>query len=167
MRVPRLVHCIMAEKLISEATRERIRQAWPDILSDLAGGKLVRDTLVAHLVTPEQKRVYVTTEPNARAQWDEAREASADAFFDEAIEVIHSPEAKTNPNYARVVIDTLKWASRIRNSRQYGDKVQLDVRTLDLTRVIADANARLARGRTLTGESSRVDDDARALADIR
>jgi hypothetical protein len=50
-------------------------------------------------------------------------------------------------------VDTLKWAARIRNPRLYGDKAQLDVnvRTLDLTRIISDAQARLAASRIIEG----------------
>ena len=48
--------------------------------------------------------------------------------------------------HARTRIDTLKWAARLRNPRDYSDKAQLDVnvRTVDLTRIIEQANQRLA-----------------------
>jgi hypothetical protein len=53
-----------------------------------------------------------------------------------------------------VHVDTLKWACAKRNPRTYSEKAQLDVnvKTLDLTRIISEANARLAnapRGRVL------------------
>jgi hypothetical protein len=56
----------------------------------------------------------------------------------------------------RVHVDTLKWAARIRNPRAYSDKSSIDVnvRTVDLTRIISEANARLAAreaGRVIEG----------------
>ena len=58
--------------------------------------------------------------------------------------------------HARNAIDTLKWAAKVRNPRTYSDKQQLDVniKTVDLTKIINDANARLAAskaGRVIEG----------------
>ncbi|HEY5636269.1 MAG TPA: hypothetical protein VIS77_05155, partial [Burkholderiales bacterium] len=63
---------------------------------------------------------------------------------DQALEAAHN--TGLDPAHARMRVDTLKWAARIRNPRLYGDKAQLDVnvRTVDLTRIIEAANARLA-----------------------
>jgi hypothetical protein len=150
-----------------------ISLAWPEILAGLARGDLVRDTLARHGVTEKEKRGYLANNPEARRQWDEAREASADAFNDEALAVARgedNPRGMSNtgsaepgtrirdPQMARLHVDTLKWAARIRNPRLYGDKAQLDVnvRTVDLTAIIRDANARLAqstRGRLIEHES--------------
>lgn len=145
----------MAETRISEETRERIRKAWPDVLAGLAAGELVRDVLARNGISSEMKRAFVLSEPGARESWDEAREASADALFDQALETANNGDL--DPAHARVKVDTLKWAARIRNPRLYGDKAQLDVnvRTVDLTRIIQDANARLAAAReprTIEGE---------------
>jgi hypothetical protein len=51
--------------------------------------------------------------------------------------------------HARTRIDTLKWAARVRNPRVYSEKqtVDLNVRSVDLTAIIRDANARLAQAR--------------------
>lgn len=111
----------------------------------------------------DEIRCYRNTEPNAQKEWDAAREDSADTLFDEALSVARDPfvslEAekpgephiivRRDPSHARTYIDTLKWAARIRNPRLYGERAQLDlnVKTLDLTRIIEDANARLIAGR--------------------
>jgi len=142
---------------ISEATRARVALLWPDVLAKIAAGALVSDTLKAAGVTDKEKRGYLANNPEARAQWDEAREASADAYHEEALMVARgaSPDfldaaGDARPKDAdydrRVHVDTLKWAARTRNPRVYGEKAQLDVnvRTVDLTRIIQDANARLA-----------------------
>jgi hypothetical protein len=154
---------------ISDETRERIAKAWPDILAGLASGDLVRDVLAANLVTRGQVRAFLAGDVEMRAQWDEAREASADAYHDEALSVARTKshvatdesgrplyDAKGQPliiqadaALARNHVDTLKWAARIRNPRLYGDKAQLDVnvRSVDLTKIISDAQARLEASR--------------------
>lgn len=140
---------------ISADTAARIAAAWPDILAGLASGRLVRDVLKDAGLTADMLRAYKAASAEARTQWDDAREQSADAFMDEALEVANNDKA--DPAHARVKIDTLKWAARIRNPRLYGDKAQLDVnvRTVDLTRIIEAANARLAAaqaGRVIEAE---------------
>lgn len=141
--------------------------AWPAILARLAAGDLVKDARAPF--SEQEMRCYRTTEPHAQTEWDAARESSADAFMDEAMEVARSKGEPMRDDkgeiiigrdgkpliiaadaaLARTRIDTLKWAARIRNPRLYGDKAQLDVnvRTVDLTRIISEANARLAAGR--------------------
>jgi hypothetical protein len=96
-------------------------------------------------------RAYKLENPAAREEWEAAREASADAFMDEALDISNNRDV--DPAHARMKVDTLKWAARIRNPRLYGDKAQLDVnvRTLDLTRIISDAQARLAASRIIEG----------------
>ncbi len=114
-------------------------------------------------------RAYFGVVPTARAEWDTAREESADAYFEQALAVANNRDA--DPAHARVLVDTLKWASRIRNPRLYGDKAQLDVnvRTVDLTRVIEAANERLLtaqQARVIDGTASRVPDLPPALASL-
>ena len=120
--------------------------AWPNMCARLAAGDLVRDILKDAGFTREQVSAYKLSSPAVRAQWDEAREASADSFHDEALDEARADVDKELAQHVRTRIDTLKWAARIRNPKMYGDKAQLDVnvRTVDLTRIIQDANARLA-----------------------
>lgn len=151
---------------ISPETRAKIAQAWPQILEGLAAGELVRDVLKAQGFSAGELRCYRATTTGAQAEWEAAREDSADAFMDEAMgvarrvgrialdekgSVIYGKDGKPliirpDAAHARNMLDTLKWAARIRNPRLYGDRAQLDVnvKTLDLTRIISEANARLA-----------------------
>ena len=133
----------MPDTRISDATREKVRKAWPAILEGLADGKLIRDVLAQHGVSRDVLRLWLAEDQGRRTEWDLARERSADAFMDEAIEAAYNREL--DPAHARMRVDTLKWAARIRNPRLYGDKAQLDVnvKTVDLTRIIEAANARL------------------------
>lgn len=148
---------------ISEETRARITALWPDILNELAAGAFVVPMLARLGLKEEWLRAYRVGNPTAATEWANAREQSGDAFAERALEmalnpcqVIPSKEEggqpliiKIDPAHARNAIDTLKWAARVRNPRTYGDKAQLDisVKTVDLTRIISEANARLARGR--------------------
>ena len=137
---------------IGDETAARIENAWPDLLDKLAAGSMVRVALADLGLKPEHVRAYLKANPSARTDWDDAREQSADAFMDDALEVAYNREI--DPAHARMRVDTLKWAARIRNPRLYGDKSQLDVnvKTIDLTRIITDAQARLAAataGRTI------------------
>ena len=131
---------------ISDNTRQRIAAAWPDLLTRFAAGELIRDVLKDLGFSRSEVSAYKLQTPGAVAEWDEAREASADALFDEALEEGRKDVDKFLAQHVRTRIDALKWAARIRNPRMYGDKAQLDVnvRTVDLTRIIQDANARLA-----------------------
>jgi hypothetical protein len=132
------------------------------MMVEIASGELVTNVLRAHGITAGEKRGYLARVPAARQQWDEARECSADAYYDEALDVARGQRVRTagndasehatparDPQEARLLVDTLKWAARIRNPRLYSDKQTLDVnvRTVDLTRIIQDANARLAASR--------------------
>lgn len=126
--------------------RDALIQAWPDILADVAAGGLVRDALAKRCIDRNVLSRWLAQDVSAKRQWDEAREASADALFDEAMVNARTDVDKELAQHVRTRIDTLKWAARIRNPRLYGDRsaVDVNVRTVDLTAIIRDANARLA-----------------------
>ena len=131
---------------ISPEVRAKIAAAWPDMLDRLARGDLVRDIVRDVGVLRQQVDGYKLTTPGAVAEWDTARESSADALWDEAMDNARANVDRNLAQHVRTRIDTLKWAARIRNPRLYGDKAQLDVnvKSVDLTKIIQDANARLA-----------------------
>jgi hypothetical protein len=152
---------------IGDETRAKVKAQWQFILTELEAGALVAPLLARLGLKPEWIRAYYAGDAQARQEWADARERSGDAFADRALEIalnpcqIIPPGEKGNekgnepliipfePAHARNAIDTLKWAARVRNPRAYSDKAQLDinVKTVDLTRIISEANARLARGR--------------------
>lgn len=131
---------------LSDETRAAVAAAYPDILLRLAAGDLVKDILKEKGFTRQDLDRYKLSTPGAIAAWDIHREASADSIFEEAMVAARTPVDKEYAQHHRTYIDTLKWAARIRNPRLYSDKSQVDVnvRTLDLTKIISDANARLA-----------------------
>jgi hypothetical protein len=161
---------------MDETTRALIAPVWSNLCARLASGELVRDVLKAYSITSGQQRAYLRDAPGARQEWDDAREASADAYHDEAVtvargdDVANLPEGERalrarDPQAARLLVDTLKWAARVRNPRVYSEKqtVDLNVRSVDLTAIIRDANARLAAAREPKLIEQVRDDAVRAL----
>lgn len=168
---------------IGDETRAKITAAWLDILGAIAGGELVRDALKAAGVSYTQVRAFYQEDAARRKEWEDAREESADSFMDEVLavaraqgeiarddagEIIYGKDGKPliiafDSAHARTRVDALKWAARIRNPRAYSDKAQLDVnvRTVDLTRIISEANARLAGRAPRILEAELVPDMAR------
>ena len=154
---------------ISNETRERVTALWPAMCARLAAGDLVRDVYKDAGISPFEAAMIKASNAALRVAWDQAREASADALFDEAMNNARVDVDKELAQHVRTRIDTLKWAARIRNPRLYGDKAQLDVnvRTVDLTAIIRDANARLASAnimRVVNDNSGAGDEHARVRA---
>ena len=143
---------------ISDETAARIAAAWPDLLDALAAGQVMAPVYAAAGLSADMVRCWRRLDSAREKDWDTAREQSADALADMALEVAYND--KVDPAHARVRIDTLKWAAAKRNPRAYSDKATLDVnvRTVDLTRIIEAANARLAAvqsGRIIEHEPTR------------
>lgn len=143
---------------ISEETAERIEQHYPDLLDALAAGEVMAPHYKAAGTTADQVRVWRLRSPDRLAAWDAAREQSADAYADMILDVANNHK---DSNSARVRIQALQWLAAKRNPRTYNEKSQLDVnvRTVDLTRIIEAANARLAAaqaGRVIEAESVRL-----------
>lgn len=128
---------------MSEDTRANVAQAWPALLEGIAAGDMVKDVLARAGLTYYQVRHFLRSNPQLRTEWEDAREASADAFMDEAFRIARNPA--DDPAHARTLVDLCKWGARIRNPRAYSDKstVDVNVKTVDLTQIIRDANARL------------------------
>jgi hypothetical protein len=151
----------MANQRISEQTRERITAAWPALLDRIAAGDPIGEAIKAAGFTGGQLRAYRALSPEADSEWQRAKEESADALADDIRAEANNRTA--DPAFARVRIDALKWLASKRNPRVYNDKAQLDVnvRTVDLTRIISEANQRLAQRSPRILEAELVPDLAR------
>jgi hypothetical protein len=148
---------------ISNETVQRLMALWPDMCARLAAGDLVRDIYKGADVSPFQAAMFKADHPAQRTTWDQARQASADSFYDEAMAEARADVDKEYAQHVRTRIDTLKWAARIRNPAAYSDKssVDVNVRTVDLTAIIKDANARLAaskQGRIIEHDTVNITD---------
>lgn len=159
----------MANSRIGPETRAKIADAWRGIIDAIADGELISRTIEAAGFSREMLRAYLADTPGAREEWDSARKFSADAFFDRAHEVINSPDL--DPKIARVRFEGFMLLAAKRDPRMYGDRSQVDVnvRTVDLTRIIQDANARLQaqqQGRLIDSTAQRVQDLLPELAGL-
>lgn len=134
---------------ISDETRERVRKAWPDILNALADGSPVSKAIEKHGISRGVIAAFVASEPDARNEWETAKEVSAEVLFDDLLEMTRTRFADIEPTRARATMDSLKWLAAKRNPKAYSDRSQVDVnvKTIDLTQVIKEANARLRAGR--------------------
>lgn len=140
---------------IGDETRRKILAGWPSLIAAVADGANIGKACDALGVTRDHVRIYQLENAAAREEWIQAREASADAFADMAREIADNPG--TDSKAARVKLQALMWLAARRNPRLYSERSQIDVnvRTLDLTRIIQDANARLAAaqvGRIVDGQ---------------
>jgi len=139
---------------IGPETVARIEACWDEILEAVAGDGQIQVKCAALGVDPSHVRVYRLARPEREKEWQAAREQSADYFAEKIAEIASSDKA--DHAIARVKLDAYRWLASKRNPRVYSDKQTLDVnvRTIDLTRIIADANARLsaARQQAIEGE---------------
>lgn len=146
---------------ISDETRARIEAIYGGLLDALAAGEEMAPSYEIAKVSADQVRVWRMEDKSGERekQWQAAREQSADAYADRVSAIANNPGFDSG--IARVKMDALRWLAAKRNPRAYSDKssVDVNVRTVDLTKIIGDANARLAAaqaGRVLEGEVLRL-----------
>lgn len=132
---------------MSSEQRALIAQAWPDILQDIRDGERVDKTCERYGLDRRVLWQYWSGEPQLRAAWYDAMKDSADAYVQKAIEAAEN--AAENPKAARVKLAAYQWVAEKRDPDRYGQRTRADinVKTVDLTGIIADANARLAAAR--------------------
>jgi len=127
----------------------KVAAAWTSLIAAVADGGNIGDACKAAGISRDHVYAYRLGNPQAAKEWELAREHSADAFADRVMEVAET--ASADPQGARVKMDAYRWLAAKRNPRAYSDKstVDLNVRTVDLTRIIDQANARLQAQRAL------------------
>lgn len=149
----------MATRIGTE-TIARIEAAWPALIDAMESGADMTPIHKAHSVSRDQVRVYRLQNAERDREWCIAREQGADVYADQIAAIANDP-VMPDSNAARVRIQALQWLASKRNPARYSDKHQLDVnvKTVDLTAVIMDANKRLAAaqvGRVIEGEVVRL-----------
>jgi hypothetical protein len=142
----------MADARIGAELAARVAAAWPDILDRISEGETIPGACAVHGLKRAHVRAWRVADPERLQEWNDARVASADAFADEALATARNTEV--DAAYARVLVDTLKWAAAKRNPDHYADRSRHDinVKTLDLGPILARAEARLAAQRVIEGE---------------
>lgn len=131
-------HRISAEK------QQKIAEHWPAILQAIRDGARIDHTAAAHGLIRADLWAYRHGKPDLVAAWYDAIKDSADSFVDQMVDVMS--EADTNAKGARVKASILQWIAEKRDPDRYGQRTRADinVKTVDLTAIIKDANARLA-----------------------
>ena len=129
---------------ISPEKKAIVARAWQDLIVAVAEGAHIGNECAKHGITRYDVRHYRLQDAQAEREWQAAREQSADTFADQIGDMANNPPIDSAR--ARIQLDALRWLAAKRNPRVYSDKATLDVnvKTVDLTRIIQDANARLA-----------------------
>jgi hypothetical protein len=124
--------------------RQAIAKAWPDILQRVGAGDRVDHSCAAHGFNRQDLLLFRQGSPELTAAWYDAMKDSADAFLDKLMDVM--TESETNAKGARVKASILQWIAEKRDPDKYGQRTRADIniKTVDLTAIIKDANARLA-----------------------
>lgn len=132
---------------LSADLRNRLANAWPDILQDIRNGERVDKTCERYGFDRSALWRYWSEDPQRRTDWHDAMRDSADAYVQKAIEAAEN--AAENPKAARVQLAAYQWVAEKRDPDKYGQRTRADinVKTVDLTAIIQDANARLAASR--------------------
>lgn len=130
---------------ISKQTAQRVEAVWQSILSRVASGERYSVILKGYDLTYDQMRGYRDSNPALRAEWDSARKDSADVFVDEMVAIAYCSE-DDNPVLARVKLDAFTRLIEKLNPERYAPRTRADinVRTVDLTAIIMEAQARVA-----------------------
>ena len=129
---------------ISVEKRAKIDGIWPAILQAIRDGARIDHTAAAYDLTRADLWAYRHGKPDLVAAWYDAIKDSADSFVDQMVDVMS--QADGNAKGARVKAGILQWIAEKRDPDRYGQRTRADinVKTVDLTAIIKDANARLA-----------------------
>src|SRR5258707_883081 len=101
-----MLHWVMADRAISEETRERIERAWPSILDAVATGKTTLERATADFAGMGIRSVqrYARATAGARQELDEALADGADVLVERLPEII---AGESDARRARVLADII------------------------------------------------------------
>ena len=133
---------------VGDETRERIKKAWPHILDAVATGSATLEQACQDLAGLGVRSVqrYARATPGARDELDEALADGADILVERLPSLIMTtPDARR----ARVLADIILKIATARDPKRYGARAQMDinVKSVDLTQIISNAQARLDAAR--------------------
>jgi hypothetical protein len=132
---------------------------WPKILRDIAGGASLTAALQRLQPSPSYwwAKDQLRRNPDLRARYQEAVEDRADRLAEELLELADSPipEGLDGPGRSawvqqlRLKVDARKWIACKLKPRQYGDRIDLEVRhtSISITAALAEAERRVVDGR--------------------
>lgn len=130
---------------ISAETFEAIENDWLDILDAIADGQTIGDVCDVKPYTRSSVYAFRRESPQSvRDAFHDAMKESAQADMDTLRATISNSDL--DPRHARNKINGLMWLIEKKDPDKYGQRVRADfnVKTIDLNKIIGDANARLA-----------------------
>jgi hypothetical protein len=130
---------------ITEAELARIGAAWEDVCARVADGGTLKAALAHHQITRHSAGLYRASNPEARAQLEQAQRECVEALFDELQETIHRTDI--DPSIQRTRVNSLQWQIEKRDPDRFGPRTNIDHKVrgaLVLTDILAAADARLA-----------------------
>jgi len=138
----------MTQHPIGAEVRAKIERAWSDILDSVATCERTLEKAAIELAGVGVRSVqrYARETPGARAELDAALLDGAELSIARIPElVLQTPDARR----ARVLAEYLWKIAASRDPARFSERsrVDLNVRTVDLTAIIRDANARLEQAR--------------------
>ncbi|MFM7396335.1 MAG: hypothetical protein ACKO42_04380 [Gammaproteobacteria bacterium] len=137
-----------------------VESIWPKLLQDIAGGASLTAALQRLRPWPSYwwAKNQLRRNPELRARYTEACEDRADRLAEELMELADSPIplGLDGPGKSawvqklRLQVDTRKWIACKLKPRQYGERVDVEVRhtSISITAALAEAERRVLGGRT-------------------
>jgi len=136
-----------------------VESIWPKLLQDIAGGASLTAALQRLQPSPSYwwAKDQLRRNPELRARYTEACEDRADRLAEQLLELSDTPipEGLDGPGKSawvqqlRLKVDTRKWIACKLKPRQYGDRIDLEVRhtSISITAALAEAERRVVDGR--------------------
>lgn len=133
---------------------------WPKLLQDIAGGASLTAALQRLRPSPSYwwAKDQLRRHPELRAIYAEACEDRADRLAEQLLELADTPipEGLDGPGKSawvqqlRLKVDARKWIACKLKPRQYGDRIDMEVRhtSISITAALAEAERRVIEART-------------------
>jgi hypothetical protein len=134
---------------------------WPRLLEDIASGASLTAALQRLRPPPSYwwAKDWLRRDPELRARYAEACEDRADRLAEQLLELADTPipEGLDGPGKSawvqqlRLRVDARKWIACKLKPRQYGDRIDLEVRhtSISITAALAEAERRVFEGKAV------------------
>lgn len=111
-----------------------------EIIVEIAAGKTVKVCLLEKNITVYDFYSYLEDNPSASAAFEKALEFKSHGFADDIPDIA---DTDPDPARARVRIDARRWYASKSCPKKYADRVDINVKHIDITQALASADARL------------------------
>jgi len=138
---------------------------WPRVLADIASGASLTAALQRLRPSPSYwwAKDQLRRDPVLRARYAEACEDRADRLAEELLELVDMPipQGLDGPGKSawvqklRLQVDARKWIACKLKPRQYGDRVDVEVKhtSISITAALAEAECRVLQGMSYADEA--------------